>query len=103
MDAMSELWEHSDRALCTHPGWGSLHGWGAIAASFFALFQSGERLQFILTAERAEVDGDLAWVSVDENILGIEAATVSALNLFARDGDRWRMAAHHGSAVMGEQ
>ena len=24
MDAMSEVWEHSDRVVCTHPGWQAL-------------------------------------------------------------------------------
>ena len=34
LDAMSDLWERSERALCTHPGWSTLHGWGPIASSF---------------------------------------------------------------------
>ncbi len=101
LDAMSRVWEHSDRILCTHPGWARLHGWGQVAASFFALFQNDQHLQFILTREAAEVSGDVAWVSVDENILeGPNATTVAALNLFARDGDGdWLMVAHHASPV----
>ena len=43
LDAMSDLWERSDRATCTHPGWATLRGWGPIAASFFALFQGPSR------------------------------------------------------------
>lgn len=102
LDAMSDLWEHSDRASCVHPGWGRLRGWGAISASFFALFQNGQRLQFILTNERADVAGDTAWVSCDENILSEQVGgTVAALNLFARDGTgAWRMVVHHGSSVL---
>jgi hypothetical protein len=101
---MSDLWEHSDRALCIHPGWTSLKGWGAVAASFVALFQGPQRLQFVLTDERVEVAGDTAWVSVDENLLGAQAgATVAALNIFVRngngDGENWRMVAHMGSVV----
>jgi ketosteroid isomerase-like protein len=105
LDAMSDLWEHSDRAVCTHPGWASLRGWGSISASFFALFSSGEQLQFILTEEHVAVVGDTAWVTVDENILGGRVGgTVAALNLFARDGgDRWRMVVHHASAVAASQ
>src|SRR4051794_8179570 len=101
IDAMSDLWEHSDRASCVHPGWGRLTGWGAISASFFALFQNGQNLQFILTNERVDVDGDLAWVSCDENILSEEVGgTVAALNLFARAGADWRLVVHHGSSVV---
>ena len=99
---MSSLWEHSDRVICTHPGWASLRGWPRVSASFFALFQNSEHLQFILTNERAEVLGDVAWVAIDENILDVDGATtVAALNVFVRiePGDRWIMVAHHGSPV----
>jgi len=101
LDAMSRIWEHSDRIVCTHPGWASLRGWGQVAASFFALFQNSQHLQFILTRESAEVAGGTAWVSVDENILEVpNATTVAAFNLFARDDDGdWLMVAHHASPV----
>ena len=101
LDAMSRLWEHTDRVVCTHPGWASLRGWARVSASFFALFQNSQHLQFILTNEVAVAVGDVAWVSIDENILETDGATtVAALNLFARHPDgHWRMVAHHGSAV----
>jgi hypothetical protein len=100
LDAMSDLWERSDRALCTHPGWATLEGWGAVAASYFALFQNGAHLQFVLTRERATVVGDAAWVSVDENLLGDQGGvTVAAINMFVRRDTRWHMVGHHGSVV----
>jgi ketosteroid isomerase-like protein len=100
LDAMSDVWEHSDRCMCTHPGWATLRGWGRVSASFYALFQ-GQPPQFVLTQQRIEVMGDLAWVSVDENLLGADGgATVAALNLFCRRGDgEWKMVCHHGSVV----
>jgi ketosteroid isomerase-like protein len=101
LDAMSNLWEHSERVFCTHPGWATLRGWPRVSGSFYALFQNAQRLQFILTEERATLAGDTAWVSVDENILdGDGATTVAALNLFARRPDgTWLMVAHHASPV----
>lgn len=114
MDAMSDLWERSERATCTHPGWATLRGWGPIAASFFALFQGARQMQFVLTEERAQVVGDMAWVSVDENLLGDQSgATIAAINIFVRALDRvqggaagpeegggtWRLVCHHGSIV----
>lgn len=101
LDAMSDLWERSERAVCTHPGWATLRGWGPIASSFMALFHNSQSLQFILTECRAQVEGDVAWVSVDENLLGDQGgATVAALNVFVRGGDdRWRIVGHHGSPV----
>ena len=99
-DAMSDLWEHTDRVSCTHPGWAVLRGWGAIAASWVAIFQGPQQLQFILTDERVEVEGDVGWVTLDENIIGSEAgSTVSALNVFTLTDHGWRLVAHHGSAV----
>ena len=101
LDAMSDLWEHSPRATCTHPGWATLEGWGAVAASFFTLFQGGQQVQFVLTRERAHRAGDTAWVSVDENLLGDQGGvTVATVNLFVREpGSPWRMVCHHGSVV----
>ena len=111
LDAMSDVWEHSDRVSCTHPGWSVLRGWGAVAASWMALFQGPQRLQFILTNETIEVEGGVAWVTVDENILGEESGgTVTSMNVFVAAGTRpevdptsapaWLLVAHHGSAVM---
>ena len=101
LEAMSDVWEHSDRVSCTHPGWRRLHGWGAVSGSFLALFQGAQRLQFILTDVRVEEDGGLGWVSLDENILSEQVGgTVSTVNVFARSEDgRWRMVVHHGSPV----
>jgi hypothetical protein len=41
LDRMSDVWEHSDDVRCTHPGWPTLKGWGAVSGSFFNLFQQG--------------------------------------------------------------
>lgn len=102
LDAMSAVWERSERAACTHPGWGTLRGWASIASSFFALFQGDHALQFILTEERVEVEDGVAWVMVDENLLGDHGgATVAAVNVFvkAAAGGRWQLVCHHGSVV----
>ncbi|MEX2292777.1 MAG: nuclear transport factor 2 family protein [Acidimicrobiales bacterium] len=101
LDAMSDCWEHSDRVVCTHPGWRTLRGWGAVSGSWFALFGGPSPLQFILTDEVVAVVADTAWVTVDENLISAEmgGGTVAALNVFVRAGERWRLVAHHGSPV----
>jgi len=103
LEAMSEVWEHSDRVRCTHPGWPTLSGWAAVSGSFLTLFTGDAPLQFILTNVQGELEGGVAWLFVDENILGGEEVrgTVAAVNLYTRDGDgRWRMVMHHGSPVV---
>ena len=85
LDAMSDIWQHDDEVVCTHPGWKTLHGWGAVAGSWFALFGGPQQLQFILTDERVRVSGDVAWVTVDENLISDRVkTTVAAVNLFRR-------------------
>ncbi len=102
LDAMSDVWEHSDRVTCVHPGWAVLRGWGAVAASWAAIFSSGQQLQFILTNEAVSMAGDVAWVTVDENVLDARGSgTVTALNAFVRRDAGWAMVAHHGSPVVG--
>ena len=100
LDAMSDIWEHTDRVACVHPGWSILHGWAAVAASWFALFDGPQRLQFIVTDERVEVVGDLAWVTCNENLLDTGATqAVAATNVFVRHDRGWRLLHHHGSPV----
>jgi len=102
MDVMSDVWSHDASVACTHPGWTTLHGWAEVASSWFALFQQPSPLQFILTALDARIVGQLAWVTLDENLIGAGSGpgqTVAAVNIFQQDGDGWRMVCHHGSAV----
>lgn len=104
LDAMSDIWSHADHVSCVHPGWPLLSGWASVSASWFALFDGPQRLQFILTDERIEVVGNLAWVTCNENLIdGGGTQAVAATNLFERDradGGRWRLVHHHGSPVV---
>jgi ketosteroid isomerase-like protein len=101
IDAMSDVWEHSDDVVCTHPGWVTLRGWSEVAGAFYALFNNAQRVQFVLTEAHCVVRGNVAWVVVDENILGEQSgATVSALNVFTYAGARqWNLVAHQASLV----
>ncbi len=112
LDAMADVWERSERASVTHPGWPRLSGWGRVAGSWDAIFRHTPFIQFVLTDERVDVAGDTAWVTLDENILQatggedgsddrapLSGARVAATNVFVRDGGYWRMVMHHGSPV----
>lgn len=101
LDAMSDAWCHDDYVCCTHPGWSTLRGWPAVAASWFALFQGDQTMQFILTDVHATLAGDTGWVSLDENLIAADQAqAVAAINVFQRVGGRWRLAVHHGSGIV---
>ena len=111
LDRMAEVWERSDRATVTHPGWPTLHGWARVAASWEAIFANTPYIQFVITDESVTIHGDAAWVTLDENILqttggagtGIDeelaGSRIATTNVFARIDDRWRMVVHHGSPV----
>lgn len=101
-ETLAALWEHSGRVQCTHPGWSVLRGWAEVGASWKAMIEGPGELQFVLTNEHIEVLGDVAWITVDENIIGEgPTGTVAAINMFARDPrGGWRLIGHHGSAIM---
>jgi uncharacterized protein (TIGR02246 family) len=111
LDRMADVWERSDRATVTHPGWPTLHGWARVAASWEAIFANTPYIQFVLTEEEVTVVGDAAWVTLDENILQstgapeggpeeeLSGSRIATTNVFARYEGRWRLVVHHGSPV----
>ncbi len=118
LDAMGQVWERSDRATVTHPGWPTLRSWPAVAESWRRIFDHTPYIQFFLTDEEVMVAGDAAWVTLYENILqevegrrpGVRGAPesaalgdarVAATNIFIRTDGAWRMVVHHGSPVAG--
>lgn len=102
--AMSSIWEHSARVVCIHPGWPILRGWDDVLQSWAGIFRGPGRNQFIVTNEAIVVVDDVAWVTLDENMMSAEGTgTVAATNVFVRsaaDPVRWLLVAHHGSPVM---
>lgn len=102
IDGMVQVWEHSDRVACIHPGWPILRGWDDVAASWRRILAGPGDNQFILTNESAVIDGDHAWVTLDENLVSSEGAgTIAATNVFARQTNgNWLLVLHHGSPVM---
>jgi ketosteroid isomerase-like protein len=113
LDAMGDVWEHSDRVVVTHPGWPMLRGWAKVAGSWDAIFRNTGYIQFVLTDEEVTVAGDTAWVTLDENILQSGAADseigdelsgsrATTINVFVREDGAWRMVVHHASPVAGD-
>lgn len=112
LDAMADLWEHSDRVAVTHPGWPTLRGWAQVGASFGSIFDKTPFIQFFLTGEHVEVIDDVAWVIVEENVLQafdthgsrvaeslLGDATATAINVFVRAPQGWRMVIHHAAPL----
>jgi ketosteroid isomerase-like protein len=115
LDAMADVWEHSDRIVVTHPGWPMLRGWARVAGSWDAIFQNTGYIQFVLTDEQVTIVGDSAWMTLDENILqsagqteasdALSGSKATTINVFVRGhvsdagDDNWKMVVHHASPV----
>ena len=99
--AMESVWEQSDDVVCVHPGWTILRGWADVADSWDRILNGPGHNQFILTNTSVRIEGDTAWVVLDENLMADgRASTIACTNVFHRHGDAWLMVVHHGSPVM---
>ena len=102
LDAMATVWGDGDDVVCIHPGWPILRGRDDVLESWRRIFGGPGRNQFIVTNDAVVVDGELAWVTLDENLVADGATgTVAATNVFRRVDGNWRLVVHHGSPVMG--
>ena len=55
--------------MCIHPGWPILRGWPLIEESWRRIFAGPGRNQFIVTNDVVASVGDVAWVTLDENLV----------------------------------
>lgn len=106
---MEALWDEADDVRCVHPGWPLLVGRSRVLRSWSVIMANTSYIQFFLTDVDATVDGDLAVVTCEENILTAvadpdgslsESARVVSTNVFRRRPAGWRLWAHHGSPVL---
>lgn len=101
LDQMHAVWVHRDDAICAHPGRAPLIGWDRVWASWRAILGSGGNPQIILTEERIDRRGPVAWVTAIENMLsGENTGAAAALNIFEHDGEEWRLVVHHAAPVL---
>ncbi len=102
IDQMEAAWEHSQEALCVHPGWPPIVGWELIRDSWQRIFYNTTLMHFNLQYVNVSVHGDCGWVTCVENITSVLQGTASnfgilATNIFVRTAQGWRMIAHHAS------
>lgn len=101
---MELVWAKDELIQCGHPGWRILRGWKAVMESWRRIFENTPTIQFMLTDVSIHVRGDLAWVTLYENLnsaMGEQnvSATILTTNIFKKLNDGWRMIHHHGSSV----
>lgn len=101
---MESVWAKDADIQCGHPGWRILRGWKPVMESWQRIFENTPQIRFMLTDVAIEVRGELAWVTLYENLnSSLEGQNVAAMilttNIFRKGPDGWRMIHHHGSSV----
>ncbi len=91
---MEALWSTAHLVACIHPGWQALHGRTQVIASWRAILQNPDSPEIECSDAKALVIGDCAFVTCTENMEGNQLV---ATNIFARDGEDWKMV-HHQAA-----
>ena len=101
---MESVWAKDAEIQCGHPGWRILRGWKPVMESWQRIFENTPQIRFMLTDVAIEVRGEVAWVTLYENLnSSLEGQNVAAMilttNIFRKGPDGWRMIHHHGSSV----
>src|SRR3990170_3995699 len=79
---MESLWAKDAEIQCGHPGWRILRGWKPVMESWRRIFENTPQIRFMLTDLSIEVRGDLAWVTLYENLnSSLEGQNVAAMIL----------------------
>lgn len=101
---MESVWAKDSEIQCGHPGWRILRGWGPVMQSWRRIFENTPSMKFTLTDLKIDVCGDVAWVTLYENLnSSIQgqnySASILTTNMFQKTAEGWRMILHHGSSV----
>ncbi|MFM6188838.1 nuclear transport factor 2 family protein [Planktothrix sp.] len=105
MEAMSALWSKGTASVCIHPGRKAVKGWEAIRTSWEQIFKATQYLEIETQIISTEINGDLAYVILTENVMQIVGrrrlqATSMATNIYSRMANQWYLIHHHGSPII---
>jgi ketosteroid isomerase-like protein len=107
LDGIRELCCTERELVCVHPGADPIHGTSGVLRSWALIMANTEYIQFFLTGVQVSLEGDVAAVTCNENILtagdeeagGFRGGKAQALNVFVREQVGWRMWIHQASPV----
>ncbi|WP_394289182.1 nuclear transport factor 2 family protein [Microbacterium sp.] len=108
-DLLRAVWTVAPESVCLHPGMAPLHDTEAILRSWTMVMAGTPYIQFFLTDVQVTVHGDVAAVTLDENVLVagedtpagmFQGGGTRAVNVFTKVGGQWRMWLHQASPVV---
>jgi len=108
LDELTSLWQPGTGTVCVHPGFGHVRGTSAILRSWALVMAQASYVQYVITDEVIDLDGDAAIVSCTENVLSAGRGTplqsfdggrVAATHVLKRSGGRWLLVARHASPL----
>ncbi len=91
IDAMDAVWSRRAPVSCVHPGWGPIRGRAEVMESWRNILSNPESPVVESRAASVSVYGDAALVTCFERI---DDTYLIASNMFAREGDGWRLVHH---------
>jgi ketosteroid isomerase-like protein len=99
---MDDVWSHDEHVVCVHPGWNRLIGWTDVRKGFQQIFANTVDIKFRIDESSLRVSGDLAAMSVVENLRsrvadGGVVGQVLAINVFERQQGVWKIVCHHAT------
>ena len=95
--AMERLWAAEAPVVCIHPGWTPLAGRAAVLQSWRDILANPESPHVMCHDDRVFLYGDMAIVLCEEEL---DTGHLAATNIFAREGDQWRMVHHQSGPIM---
>jgi ketosteroid isomerase-like protein len=105
LERMGSLWAKKAPVTCVHPGWDIVVGLRAVLESWRAIFEGTGEIRFHTEDSHVTVQGEVGWV-VSREVLRTEVQgspvenTLTAVNVFVREDDAWRIAHHHAGPIL---
>ncbi|MGZ0190189.1 MAG: nuclear transport factor 2 family protein [Alphaproteobacteria bacterium] len=97
MDAMNAAWAEQAPVACAHPGAPLLVGRVTVLESWASILNAGARPEVLCFKPHVHLLERAAYVTCYERLGGERGATLLATNIFAKEGEAWRMVHHHAS------
>ncbi|MBH69605.1 MAG: DUF4440 domain-containing protein [Rhodospirillaceae bacterium] len=97
-DALQAIWSSDEKIACIHPGWLPIYGRDAVMKSWKNILTGPNSPDIFCHGAAAHFLSDTAYfVTCFENLAG---GTMSATNIFLKEGGSWRIVHHHASPTI---